>query len=90
MQNLVWKNKYRQGADYERKIVKSARDAGMIAFRSAGSHSPIDLCIIDKENQVIHFVQCKAGKSYSDTFKKALQEKYSFLNGNWLVSFMVR
>ena len=40
---------YQKGADRERKIVNRAREKGHIAFRSAGSHSPIDVCIIDKK-----------------------------------------
>lgn len=80
---------YKKGADYERKIVKAARDEGKIAFRSAGSHSPIDGCIIDVENNEILLFQAKAGNSYSDTFKKKLQDQYSYLNTTFKVRFEV-
>ena len=82
-------NLYRKGADKERRVVKEAREKGMIAFRSAGSHSPIDVCIINVEHKQVRFIQCKAGASYTDNFKKKLEEKYKLLNDEFLVSFEV-
>jgi Holliday junction resolvase len=82
-------NYYKRGADYERRIVKAARDRGMIAFRSAGSHSPIDLCIIDMKQKRVYFVQCKTGKQYEKE-KKKLEEKYQDLTGFFMCSFDVR
>ena len=79
---------YRKGADYERKIVKEAREKGMIAFRSAGSHSPIDLCIIDKEHRKILFVQCKT--NLTNTMKKKIEEEFEGLKGDFEVNFEAR
>jgi Holliday junction resolvase len=82
-------NYYKRGADYERRIVKAARDKGMIAFRSAGSHSPIDLCIIDMKLKRVYFVQCKTGKQY-ESQKKKLEQQFKDLNGFFMCSFDVR
>jgi len=54
-------NRYRKGADYERKIVNAAKKKGYIAFRSAGSHSPIDVCVINAKDGKIHLIQAKTG-----------------------------
>ena len=81
---------YVKGARYERKVVNEAKELGNIAFRSAGSHSPIDVITIDPTLRLIRLIQCKAGKSYSQKFKDNLEKKYEFLNGeNWEVCFEV-
>lgn len=80
---------YRKGAEYERKIAKEAREDGKIAFRSAGSHSPIDVCIVDHENRMIFLIQAKTGDSYSDVSKKRLEKQYAHLNGSFEVRFKV-
>lgn len=82
-------NRYRKGADYERKLVKEAKEDGLIAFRSAGSHSPIDVILIDVENKIIDLLQCKAGKSYTESFKQRLRDQYISLSGQFLVRFDV-
>ena len=69
---------YIKGVRFERKIVNDAKRYGLIAFRSAGSHSPIDVITIDKDNKEIVLFQCKA-KSYLS--KKEI-EKYHALNLN--------
>lgn len=78
-----------KGARLEREIVRKARDDGLISFRSAGSHSPIDVIIIDAENGRIDLLQCKAGKSYSDSFKAKLRAQFSHLNKFFDVRFDV-
>lgn len=55
MPNLM----YNQGVRKERRLVNSAKEQGNIAFRSAGSHSPIDVCIIDPVAEQVWFIQCK-------------------------------
>jgi Holliday junction resolvase len=71
---------YINGVRKERKIVNDARAKGHIAFRSAGSHSPIDVIIIDEHTHVIHLIQCKP-KSMSDNKKRELLESLVHLNG---------
>lgn len=80
---------YQKGADRERKIVNRAREKGHIAFRSAGSHSPIDVCIIDKKARVITFVQSKM--TISEKAKQRLLDEQKDLIGRvYLVNFEVQ
>jgi len=79
---------YQKGVRKERKIVNEARDKGFISFRSAGSHSPIDVCIIDKKGKIIEFVQAKP-KDMSQKLKEHIEAGQVDLNGNFLVSFKV-
>ena len=50
---------YLKGVRLERQIVNHARKCGFIAFRSAGSHSPIDCTIIDPKTKRVRFIQAK-------------------------------
>lgn len=83
----MW-TRYKKGADKERKKVREARDRGCVAFRSAGSHSPIDVCIIDKDNKTITFLQCKS-KSESNASVERIKESLAWLNGEFKVEFRV-
>lgn len=83
---------YRKGADYERKLVKEAREQGKLAFRSAGSHSPIDVCIVDVETGVIQLIQAKTyDTTLSDGSENAeerrFKEEWVPYNGHYYVSF---
>lgn len=82
---------YKRGADKERKIVKKAREDGCIAFRSAGSHSPIDVFILDKTTRVIHLIQCKSSIKLKGKIEPRLKEKlekeWSWLNGAYRLEF---
>lgn len=82
------RNNYENGADKERRFVKKARELGHIAFRSAGSHSPIDVCIIDKITKTIEFIQCKP-KDFSNNKKRELEEEQKELSGLFEVRFRV-
>ena len=55
-------SRYLSGVRVEREVVNRAREKGLIAFRSAGSHSPFDVVILDKGNKVVTFLQCKSHK----------------------------
>jgi Holliday junction resolvase len=80
------KNKnYKRGYEKERKLVFNARKEGMTAFRSAGSHSPIDVIIIDHEQRIIKLIQCKVNIKQSQKMK--LETKYQYLNGTYYVLF---
>jgi Holliday junction resolvase len=79
---------YIKGVKKERAIVNEARDKGLIAFRSAGSHSPIDVCVIDKMNRTIMFIQCKPN-SMSMLNKNRLEQQLKELNDMYHVSFNV-
>lgn len=80
---------YRKGYEHERKIVNAARQDGKLAFRSAGSHSPVDCIIIDSEGRTIELIQAKAGKSLSENARRELEHKYKYLNGTYEVKFIV-
>lgn len=56
------KNNYKNGAQKERRILNSFKKRGCIGARSAGSHSPIDVWIIDGEHKKIYLIQSKLGK----------------------------
>lgn len=73
---------YARGAEVERRIVNAARTRGCIAARTAGSHSPLDVFIIDNENETITFVQCKRSKT-----KRFPKVTAPFREGYYLVSF---
>jgi Holliday junction resolvase len=62
------KNKfYQRGYEKERRIVVKARKKGCLAFRSAGSHSPVDVFVLDPKTRVIELIQ---SKSASESKKK--------------------
>jgi len=50
---------YEKGVRKERAFVNQARRAGNLALRSAGSHSPIDVVIIDRQRKIVRLIQCK-------------------------------
>lgn len=79
---------YLNGVAKERKIVNEARAQGMVAFRSAGSHSPIDAVIIDPIQHIIRLVQCKP-KSMSDKSKEKLLDTLNFMDGFYNVKTSV-
>jgi len=81
--------KYLKGVRLERKVVNMARKRGFLAARTAGSHSPIDLFIIDKARKAITFVQCRSSKKYSQNAIERLQADFSWLNGDFLCDFKV-
>jgi len=80
---------YENGAAKERRIINSFKKKGYeIAFRSAGSHSPIDCVIISKQGKTIKFIQCKPRK-YSKIKTALLNKEYVWLNDNFQCNFEV-
>ena len=77
---------YIKGVAKERQLVNYAKSQGCIAFRSAGSHSPIDVVIIDQKKAIIRFIQCKTGK-YSEKEKKRADEGFNPLRQPYQVFF---
>ena len=84
---------YRKGARKEYEIIKRLRKKGFcIAQRTAGSHSPIDIFAIDRQNKVIKFIQSKRTLSKNmmeidEKLKKKLEKEFYWLNGLWLIQF---
>ena len=80
---------YLKGVRKERKIVNAARAEGHIAFRSAGSHSPIDVCIVDKRKMHLRLIQCKPD-TMSEKEKQKIIDKVEIDNHYiWKVTFEV-
>jgi len=79
---------YQKGADKERRIVNRARDRGCLALRSAGSHSPIDVVIVDFRDRRIKLVQSKPA-SMSDKAKEDLHDSLQYLDGFYEVDTSV-
>ena len=79
--------KYEKGVRFERKLVNEAKAQGKIAFRSAGSHSQIDVCIIDTNKKEIEFIQAKTGKA--KLTKKEEKELMDF-SDKYIVKFSLR
>ena len=80
-------NQYRKGADKERKLVNEARNTGKIAFRSAGSKSPIDVVTVDSVTREIELIQSKVNQ---EAIRSSLERKYGYLNGIYTVRFVVK
>ena len=64
---------YRKGYRKENKIVNIEKEKGCIAFRSAGSHSPVDVVSIDHKRGIITLIQCKPD-SMPDSQRKKIEE----------------
>ena len=70
MVRIGYNKQYEKGVKWERQIVNDAREEGHIAFRSAGSHSPIDVCIVDQNHKIIYLIQAKNTKQNMSKLKE--------------------
>lgn len=77
---------YVKGVRKERKIVNANKKLGKIAFRSAGSHSPVDVVVIDVKKREIRFIQCKAGAYSKREIERVKREFFGF-EGQYFVYF---
>lgn len=68
------RNIYERGADKERRIMNKARKAGFLSFRSAGSHSPIDVFILNPFEKIIELVQSKPRNISENAREKLIEE----------------
>ena len=80
---------YMKGYRKERNLVNAAKALGCLAFRSAGSHSPVDVIIIDSKQHMIHLIQAKAG-DLSEAEKTRIKKANDKLNGIYKVQFTVK
>ena len=80
---------YARGYEKERKIVNGLRSAGCLAFRSAGSHSPIDVFALDPQLKVILLIQSKP-KSMPEAEKQRILENLKKYEGTFEVRVQVR
>lgn len=79
---------YQKGANKERKIVNKARANNLLSFRSAGSHSPIDVFILDKTLHQITLIQCKP-KSMSENAKQKILNDLLQYEGTYFINVQV-
>jgi len=79
---------YMKGYRKERSIVNRARARGCLSFRSAGSHSAVDVVIVDRESREIQLIQCKPDDIKSSEVKRLLKEGEG-LDGQYTVGFYV-
>ena len=59
---------YSRGVRFEREVMQIFKDAGYIVMRTAGSHSPFDVILVKKTDNMdriahVAFVQCKTKKA---------------------------
>ncbi len=80
---------YQNGSRYERKLVNEAKARGEIAFRSAGSHSPIDVITIDPILKKINLIQCKINH-HSDNAIQKLIDELKHIDGTYEVKTVVK
>lgn len=80
---------YIKGRRKEYKTINDLKARGFdIAFRSAGSHSPIDVVGIHQKDKVIFLLQCKP-ESMSENKRDAIRDSLNYLNGDFKVYFDV-
>ncbi len=80
---------YRKGRRKEYGVTNRLKKEGfIIAQRSKGSHSPIDVFAINKETKEIIFIQVKAGY-LSDSESQKIYKENNWLNGKFDVSFQI-
>ena len=79
---------YEKGRRKEYKICNNFRTRGFITFRSAGSHSPIDVVAISTEKRQIILIQAKSG-GFTEKERDNLTKKHESLNGIFEVTFKV-
>lgn len=82
------KRNYKNGRNKEYRIIAKEREKGNLAFRSAGSHSAIDIISIDHKNKSIKLIQSKPA-SMSDNAKTKIEKDNEYLNGLYTVEFFV-
>jgi Archaeal holliday junction resolvase (hjc). len=66
---------YTRGRDTEYKAVRTLEAAGYVAFRSAGSHSPVDVVAIGPTGvRLIQLKRAKQGKNWQAEYEVAREQ----------------
>ena len=79
---------YNKGRKFEYQVAKEYRAMGYISFRTAGSHSPVDVIAIHPKKKKMFLVQCKHGKIYKPEIARILADTKQ-LNGTFEVDFIL-
>ena len=82
---------YVRGAAFERELVNKYKALDAVAFRSAGSHSQVDVTVIPKTGPVI-FIQAKttSDEATAKRMIKNFKEKPFLPRGPYLQVFAVK
>ena len=81
---------YKKGRKKEYEIVNHFKELGCYAARIAGSHSEVDVIVIDKTRGVIKLIQAKnTKKQLSQNARQLIISRGSELNGNYEVEFQL-
>lgn len=78
---------YQKGARFERLIVNLARKNGFISARTAGSHSNVDIFIIDPSSKRMWVYQAKKHKKASQNALKRKFGAFESLSDEYIVKF---
>lgn len=82
---------YKKGSAFERKIQKHFESRGWFVIRSAGSHTPVDLVVLFKNQHLTTeplLIQCKSSKKMIDIlqlFKDKNIKELETLKGTKLI-----
>lgn len=79
---------YIKGRRHEYEVVNTLKDKGWIAFRSAGSHSPIDVIAIHPKKCLIQAIQMKP-TSMSKRAKNKIYQELDKMSHMYFVKFRV-
>ena len=77
---------YARGRHKEYRLKKKYEREGCIVIRSSGSHSPVDLVVIDYNEKKIKLIQSKLNLKYG--VKEKLEAENSNLNGVYDVEYI--
>lgn len=86
---------YQRGRRKEYAIVSRLKKVGYdIVQRTAGSHSPIDIIAIRSKDKKVMLIQskreiAKTMKDIDGKLKRRIEREYDYLNGLYLISFVV-
>jgi Holliday junction resolvase len=80
---------YIKGRRKEYKVMHEEKAKGCIAFRTAGSHSPIDVVSINPDKRTITLIQCKPD-TWTEKQILFLLQTNELLNGRYDARFIVK
>ena len=88
--NKMPNKNYRSGRRKEYSVCDKLKKEGFdIAQRSSGSHSPIDVFAINKEEKKIKFIQIKKGDLSSSEYSKIWEDMKWIQEGNFDIEFEI-
>lgn len=79
---------YIKGRKFEYKIVHDEQPDNGFIVRSAGSHSPYDVIVVDKDKKLVKCIQAKVISTTSEIFKGVVSEEIKETVENYKIFFM--